>query len=421
MGPAWAGHWFLRSDSAVRVRWEEWRAPALSAAATAALLVGAALVQSARGGWPFEERHRQTSQKAEAAARVDRVPIEVSSRDVARLGIRLVTARSANLVSPIDTVATVALDESRLSHVHTRVAGWVEQLYVNTTGEYVRAGQPVARIFSQELLSSQAEYLAARRFAASGLATSVVASGRMRLGVLGMTDSEIRAVERSGRPIRLVTVTAPASGVVVNRGVSVGTAVDPSTELLTLANMANVWVVAEVPESDIAAMRIGTPVKLHFPSVGLANIPGKVAFIYPTLSERTRTLRVRISIPNRGGLLPPGLYGTATFQVSAGRGIVIPRDAVIDIGQRQHVFVAHDQLFEPRPVVLGTRSGDQVIVREGLAEGEQIVASGTFLLDSESRLRATGGGGHSHGAVPKASAPAPKPEADHSAHETRSP
>ena len=170
--------------------------------------------------------------------------------------------------------------ESRLSHVHTRVAGWVEQLYVNTTGEYVRAGQPVARIFSQELLSSQAEYLAARRFAASGYATSVVASGRMRLRVLGMTDREIGAIERSGNPIRLVTVTAPSSGVVVNRGVSVGTAVDPSTELLTLANMGNVWVYAEVPETGIRAIRPGTPVRLDFPTVGIASIRGRVEFVY---------------------------------------------------------------------------------------------------------------------------------------------
>lgn len=333
---------------------------------------------------------------------------------MSRLGIRLVVARAEEIVTPFTTVATISLDESRISHVHTRVAGWVEQLHVNTTGEYVRAGQPVARIFSQELLSSQAEYLAARRFAASGLATSVVSSGRMRLRVLGMTDGQIRTLERSGQPLRLITVTAPTSGIVVNRGVSVGTAVDPSTELLTLANMANIWVFAEVPENEIRVVRTGTRVKLDFPSVGLMAVPGRVEFIYPTLSERTRTLRVRISAPNWSGLLIPGLYGTATFNLAAGRGIVVPRNAVIDTGRRQHVFVARGGIFEPRPVALGARLGDRVVIREGVAEGERVVAAGTFLLDSESRLRATGGGGaHSHGSMPTENKPGPAATDEH--------
>lgn len=397
--------------------WQNWRAPAISAAATAALLVSAGIIQNARGEWPFERREDMVTPSA--TSRVDRVPIEVSNRDMSRLGIRLVVARTEEVVSPVSTIATVSLDESRLSHVHTRVAGWVEQLHVNTTGEYVRAGQPVARIFSQELLSSQAEYLAARRFAASGLATSVVSSGRMRLRVLGMTDGQIRALERSGQPIRLITVTAPTSGVVVNRGVSVGTAVDPSTELLTLANMANIWVFAEVPETEIRAVRSGTSVKLDFPSVGLAAVPGRVEFVYPTLSERTRTLRVRISAPNWSGLLIPGLYGTATFNVSAGRGIVVPRSAVIDTGRQQHVFVARGGMFEPRSVALGARIGDRVVVREGLTEGERVVASGTFLLDSESRLRATGGGGaHSHGSMPTENKQTPAPADEHAGHGT---
>lgn len=399
----------------------EWRAAALAAAGTAALFIGAGLVQSARGGWPFEERRLVTVPPGVVAARAERVAVEVDPADAQRLGISLVTARTQDVVSPVEAVATVALDESRLAHVHTRVAGWVEQLYVNTTGEYVRAGQPIARIFSQELMSSQAEYLAARRFAATGLATSVASSGRMRLRVLGMSDGEIRSVERTGRPIRLVTVTAPASGVVINRGVSVGTAVDPSTELLTLANTANLWVFAEIPEADIRRIRVGTPARLNFPNAGLGTVNGKVEFLYPTLSERTRTLRARISVPNRDGLLIPGLYGTASFQIGGGRAIVVPRDAVVDTGRRQHVFVARGGMFEPRRVGLGPRVGDGVVVREGLAEGERVVASGTFLLDSESRLRATGGGGaHSHGA-PKPAQPSSDRTTEHGGHGAPSP
>jgi len=375
-------------------------------AATLLVVVVAGLIQSARGGWPFSagastEAIRPAAPVAKASAAADRAPVEVRSADLTRLGIRLETARIEDVVATVDSVATVALDESRLSRVNPRVSGWVEQLYVNTTGESVRAGQPVARIFSQELVSSQAEYLAARRFAETGLATSVATSGRTRLQVLGMSEGEIRGIERSGRPIRLVTVTAPRGGVVVNRGVSVGAAVDPSTELLTLADLSRVWVFAEAPESAVRAIRPGTPARLQFPSAGPGVISSRVEFVYPTLSERTRTLRVRFSVANPDRNLIPGAYGTAIFDVAGQRAISVPRDAVVDTGRRQHVFVASGAMFEPRQVIVGERVGDRVVILKGLSPGERFVASGTFLLDSESRLRATGGGGaHSHGSMP---------------------
>jgi RND family efflux transporter MFP subunit len=299
-------------------------------------------------------------------------------------------------------VATVVPDESRISHVHTRVAGWVEQLDVNTTGEVVQAGQPLARIFSQELLSSQTEYLSARRAtAASGISSVVVESGRTRLTVLGMTAAEIDAIEQSGEPRRLVTVVAPHGGVVVNRGVTVGTSVDPSTTLLTVADLSRVWIFAEVPEASIPAVRMSTTAQLDIAASGRPPFKARVDFIYPTLTERTRTLRVRFSAANPGGTLRPGLYGTAVFEAVGQNVITVPRDALVDTGLQQHVFVAVGNQFEPRPVTVGVQLADRVEIREGLREGEQVVAAGVFLLDSESRLRATGGaGGHGHGAAP---------------------
>jgi Cu(I)/Ag(I) efflux system membrane fusion protein len=296
-------------------------------------------------------------------------------------------------------VATVAPDESRISHVHTRVSGWVEQLDVNTTGEVVRAGQPLARIFSQELLSSQIEYLAALRMtASSGIASAVVASGRTRLGVLGMTGAEIDAIEQAGEPMRLVTVVAPRGGIVVNRGVTVGTSVDPSTTLVTIADLSRVWVFAEVPEDYIPLVRVGARAQLEFPASGRAPFAARVDFVYPTLTERSRTLRVRLSAGNPGGTLRPGLYGTAVFEAVGRPVLIVPRDAVVDTGLHQHVFVAVGTRFEPRPVVVGARLSDRVEIVSGLQEGDRIVASGVFLLDSESRLRATGSAGaHAHG------------------------
>jgi Cu(I)/Ag(I) efflux system membrane fusion protein len=178
--------------------------------------------------------------------------VDVNAATVQELGIRVEVVGREALTQEVRAVATVVPDESRISHVHTRVPGWVEQLDVNTTGEIVTAGQPLARIFSQELLSSQTEYLAARRnTAASGIASAVIASGRTRLTVLGMTPQKSTRSSRPVNPGGLVTVVAPRSGVVVNRGITVGTSVDPSTTLLTIADLSRVWVLAEVPEANI--------------------------------------------------------------------------------------------------------------------------------------------------------------------------
>lgn len=380
-------------------------APLGSAIATALAFTTVLWIQHARSGWPFDRP--VDTPKVENMAGMEpttgsnthnRVPVDAAA--ARSLDIRLETVGRESLTQTVRAVATIVPDESRISHVHTRVAGWIEHLDVNTTGEEVRAGQPLAHIFSQELLSSQTEYLAARRnTAASGITSSVVASGKTRLGVLGMTAEEIAGIEEADEPKRLVTVVAPQGGVVVNRGVIVGTSVDPSTTLLTIADLSRVWVLAEVPEASIPAVRVGTLAQLDFPASGRAPFTARVDFIYPTLTERTRTLRVRLSAGNPGGALRPGLYGTASFESAGQNVITVPRDAVVDTGLQQHVFVATGDQFEPRPVVVGAQLADRVEIREGLRQGEQIVAAGVFLLDSESRLRATGGtGGHNHGA-----------------------
>ena len=393
------------------------RSPLVVAPLTALVFAGAMWVQRSRGAWPFAAAPHAAAAPAAAngstiahaqapSSSHGRVAVDVNASTVRELDIRLERVRREPLTQTVRAVATVVPDESRISHVHTRVSGWVEQLDVNTTGEIVRAGQPLGRIFSQELLSSQTEYLAARKTtAASGIVSAVVTSGRTRLTVLGMTPAEIDAIERSGEPMRLVTVFAPRGGVVVNRGVTVGTSVDPSTTLLTIADLSRVWILAEVPEASISLVRAGTTAQLDFPASGGRSFTARVDFAYPTLTERTRTLRVRLSAANSGGALRPGLYGTAMFETAGVPMLTVPRDAVVDTGLQQHVFVAAGDRFEPRPVTVGLQRPDRIEIRSGLEEGEQIVAAGVFLLDSESRLRATGGaGGHGHG-TPAATQP----------------
>lgn len=400
----------------------------LSVALVVLALVAAGLfVQHRRHGWPFSLHHGLGAAAAtdlhaghtaagEAAPAHPRVAVDLDPSRLSAIGIRTEQVRRAALSQPIRAVATVVPDESRVSHVHTRVAGWIERLHVNTTGQRVRAGQPLAAIFSQELLSSQNELLAARRATSQGPASVVVEGARARLEVLGMTEAEIAALERSGEARRLVTVAAPRGGVVLHRGISVGTAVDPSTELMTIADLSRFWVLAEVPEPDIRGVAPGTPATLDFPASGSPPVERPVEFVYPTLSERTRTLRVRFTLDNPDGTLRPGLYGTAELRIAPREALTVPRDAIVDTGGAQHVFVAvGDGRFEPRAVELGTRLGERVEVLAGLSAGESIAASGVFLIDSESRLRASGGGtGHAHGgAQPDSAAPAQPGHGDH--------
>ncbi len=388
------------------------------------LILVLAFIQHLRHGWPFSIHHDVASGQqsspgqsmpnhasmgnqaggGQAGTKETRVPVTIDASKAQAIGVRLERARREAITQPLRAVATVVPNESLVSHVHTRVAGWLEILYVNTTGQVVKAGDPVAAVFSQDLYATQKEYLAALQDDQAGPKSIVVEGAKSRLKLLGMTDAEIAAIERHGEAHRLVTLTAPRSGVVLRRGVAAGTAVDPSTEILTVADLSSVWVWAEVPESGSAQITQGAVAQLEFPALDRNTIEARVDFIYPTLSERTRTLRVRFNVANPQGGLRPGLFGTAVFQSTSREALVISRDAVVDTGLSQHVFIATKAgRYEPRKVTLGARLPDRVEVMEGLSEGEEVVASGVFLLDSESRLRASGGAGTGHGGHGKAS------------------
>jgi membrane fusion protein, copper/silver efflux system len=325
-----------------------------------------------------------------------RVAVVVDVTGALNLGLLWEPVRRETVARTIRAVAIAVPDEERLAHVHSRVSGWIEELYVRTTGESVSAGEPLAAIFSQDLYASQIEYLAART--RGGAAGSVVLEGaRQRLLVLGMDDQEIAAIETRGQASRLVTISAPAGGTVLRRGITVGTTVDPATELFTLADLSQLWVFAELPENEISQIRAGTAVEVDFPSSGLPPFPATVDFLYPTLNEQTRSLRVRIAVPNPDLALRPGMSGIVRFRIESENTLAIPRDAVVDTGDTQHVFVlVEGNRHEPRTVRLGLRSADRSEVLEGLAEGEIVLSSGVFLIDSESRLRASGAGGMGH-------------------------
>lgn len=407
---------------------ETWKAFCLGAFGSALVISSLLALQQGRHGWPFVNESPAMPGMAggshpSPAPTATRTGIALGAGQAQAMDIRFSRVEKGLIDEQVRVTTTVVPDESRLAHVHTRIAGWIERLHVSNTGERVHRGQPLVDIFSQELLASQTEYLAARQ--ASAPSSAVVDAGRARLAVLGMSEEDIRAIERSGQPRRVVTLSAPVDGAMLHRGVAPGTAVDPSTEIMIVADLSKVWVLAEVPESAVAEMKPGVKAQLEFPASGRAAVMATVEFVDPVLSERTRTVRVRFSVANGDGSLRPGQFGTAVFMTQPRQALIVPRDAVVDTGEASYVYVVGDgNAYEPRVVTLGARLKDRVEVISGLREGESIVTSGVFLIDSESRLRASGGassghgghGGASSGAAEKAVPSGGSPESSHQGH-----
>jgi len=347
--------------------------------------------------------------------------VRIDASQLAQLGVQFETVKLERLGPGGRHPAVITPDESRLSHIHTRVSGWVEQLHVNT-GDRVRPGHALASVFSQELFASQTEYLSALQRSSATPGSAVQDAARTRLKVLGMSDRDIERLGKSGTVQRLTTITSPRAGIVLNRGVTVGTAVDPSTELMTVADLSRVWALAEVPEAESSGIKSGSKATLQFPGAGRATTDAIVEFVYPTLTERTRTVRMRFAIDNSDGALRPGVYGTVTFASSARETLTVPRDSLVETGESQHVFVRTSEgSLDPRVVRLGARVGDRVEILDGIEAGETIVTSGVFLIDSESRLRATGAApahaGHSKPDADETTPPtAPSTDNAHSGH-----
>jgi len=325
--------------------------------------------------------------------------IEVSERGIRLTGVRTALAQRESLTRTTRTVGLVLPDERRIRHVHTKIAGWVEKLYVNYTGQMVRAGQPILAVYSPELLASQEEYLRARqsaaRFATSTIpevrrgAEDLVASARRRLELFDVPQSFLATLERTGQVLRAVTLVAPASGFVSAKLVLEGMEVQPGTELFTLTDLSHVWVEADFYENEARLLRIGQRAQVRLPYDPGHVMEGEVTFIYPTLATESRTLKVRLELANLDGHLKPGMFVDVTSGLESAEGVTVPEDAVIDTGLRQVVFVETEPgIFQPREVEVGIRGAGRAVIFSGIGEGERVATRANFLLDSESKLRA---------------------------------
>jgi Cu(I)/Ag(I) efflux system membrane fusion protein len=312
--------------------------------------------------------------------------VRISPAVVNNLGVRTEAAVTAAPERRTATVGYVTFDERRMRQVQPRAEGWIEGLAVRATGETVKAGQLLFTLYSPMLESVQQEYLDAQRIGNRDL----IDASRDRLRALGLEAGVAERLAKSGRASGRVPFHAPIGGVVTELAVREGAMVSPNMMALTITELGSLWVIAEVPESQSGWVRAGTTAEVRLPSLPGETLTGRVEYVYPELNMETRTLRARIVLDGPGPGLRPNMLANVTLVGAAGEpAVMVARSAVIRSGREDRVVVAlGDGRFAPRRVVIGPESGDRVVIRAGLAEGEQVVVTGQFLLDSEANLRA---------------------------------
>ncbi|MEP6502752.1 MAG: efflux RND transporter periplasmic adaptor subunit, partial [Betaproteobacteria bacterium] len=315
--------------------------------------------------------------------------VQVSPAVQQNLGLRTAAVRRVDASASFDAVGTVQFDERLSSVVQTRVAGYVERLAVRAPMEQVRQGQALATIFAPDWLAPQNELLALER---AGVSDDLVAAARQRMRALSIPESLIRQSEEAGTAQARFTLGAPIDGVVVEQGVREGAAVTAGTTLFRIAGLRKVWAVAEVPEAQAARLSKGQKVAAVLEADATQAFEGELEEILPQVNSSTRTLQARFTVDNQSGKLAPGMLLRLHVAGPSRSRLVVPAEAVIRTGTRTVVIVRQESgNFEPRNVRLGTDLGDTVEVAHGLNEGEQVVASGQFLVDSEASLRSLTG------------------------------
>jgi len=314
------------------------------------------------------------------------------------LGIRSEPVTAGVSGGTLRTVGHVAIDERRREVVQTKYEGYVETLYADFTGKPVRRGQPLLAIYSPELVAAQKEFLVARgaqqRLGESSVpgvakgSTELAEAARQRLRSLDVSPDEIATLERTGAARRTITLRSPVSGLVIQKMAFEGMQVSPADRLYEIADLSRVWILAEVYEKDLPAVRVGLPARVVLPNRPGREWRGTVNFVSPTVKPETHTVEARIELSNADGLLKPDMFADVYLEGASTSALTVPQSAVVQTGERTLVFVDKGQgHYEPREVSIGERVPGGYRVRGGLVAGERVVVSANFLLDSESSIR----------------------------------
>ncbi len=330
-------------------------------------------------------------------------PVTLTPSEARRIGVTYAAVTVGPFGKEVRAVAQVTLDETTVKTIAPKVDGWVDQLIVNATGQYVARGQPLLTIYSPMLVSAQEELLLAKRLRsdvagaspdARNSASDLLMSARRRLAYWDIPETEIAEIERSGEVRKTLTLRASAAGYVLEKNVLAGQKIMGGEALYKVADLSTVWVEGEVFEQDLAAVRVGQTVHADLAALPGEQWTGRISYIYPTLNPDTRTARVRVVVPNANLRLKPGMFATIRIAGTERANVLtVPRSAVLSTGERSIVFVheASGQLT-PREVTVGASSDDRIEVLRGLGPGDTVVASATFLIDAESNLGTALGG-----------------------------
>jgi RND family efflux transporter MFP subunit len=315
------------------------------------------------------------------------------------IGVRTGVVERQRIEGTVRTVGVLAYDETRVAHVHTKVAGWIDRVFIDFVGRRVQRGQALFTVYSPDLVAAQTDYLVALRARDRLLAASpesreaagaLVTAARQRLLRWDVSDAEIAILERNGQASKTVVLASPFDGVVLERSAIAGQYLTPDMSAFKIGDLSTVWVLGQLFEYEASRVRPGEPIEIEFP---YGQAPGtlttQVDFVYPDIDPQTRRVRFRASVPNKDGRLKPDTYVTVVLHGETIDRLVVPASAVIDTGARKYALLAlPDGYFEPRDVQAGSPIGDYYPVVSGLSEGDRVVTSAQFLIDSETNLMA---------------------------------
>ena len=342
----------------------------------------------------------QAQQQASKEKTEEEIPtVEIPLEKQQLIGVKTVEVSVKPLHKIIRTVGRIEYDERKLATVNTKFEGWIEKLYVDYTGRYVKKGEPLAEIYSPELLATQQEFINLLRWARQGQdnnlgrmltkdAEAIIEASKQRLRLWDITDDQIKKIEETGKPIKTLTVYSPVSGYVLKKMALQGMRVMPGEKLFDVADLSTVWVISDIYEYEIPLIKVGQTARISLSYFSGKEFSSMIDYIYPTLSSETRTAKARFSIPNPGLMLKPQMFINVEIRINFGNRLAIPDDVVIDTGIRQIVYVDKgDGYFEPREITLGLKGTGMVEVTEGLKAGEKVASSANFLIDSEAKLK----------------------------------
>jgi multidrug efflux pump subunit AcrA (membrane-fusion protein) len=323
--------------------------------------------------------------------------VQLTADQIRQFGVTFGTVEQRTLTGEVRTVGIVNFDETRMARIAPKFSGFVEKLYVGFTGQSVRRGQPLLKVYSPELVSAQEELLLAagldRSLGESAVpgvpagSPDLAAAARRRLRLWDISEAQIDEILRSGKVRRTLTFYAPVSGIVTEKNVLQGQAVQAGENLYTIADLSEVWVETEIREADAGSVREGSTATVEFAAFPGRPIAGRVQYVYPTLQEQARTLKARIAIPNPDGRIKPGMYANVKLSAPGRAALTVPTSAVVNTGVRKMVFMdmGNGKLM-PMDVETGRTAGEYTEILSGLEPGQRVVTSAQFLLDSESNL-----------------------------------